>query len=564
MKTPETLTAAERAAALNIDIGAKNPAFPDNQGNDAMNQPVKTDKKNTAINSARSALFRQAKSSESNYDPMDEADGAVTILDIDDIDPYKYNPRTRPNPARANIKASMKVNKITNMISVTRRSPNEKYFPFGGGNTRIEIAKELRDEGDASFQKITVITRKWPGDAAVIALHLSENDDRGDISFWERAQGVDNFKKKIEEQEGKPFSATELNKALKAAGLSYGIRMIQNLVFAVEHLALVGVWLSSTDVNTLIRPQIGAILEIASMTDQRAEVKDVVDEIFLTYSTDMEALEQTNLEKAPGERTESKLDVASLLIHVKTATAKKLGFSVDCMDAVVQSYIENPKLSFDDLKKVHAANRAELSPKKTQAPLSGMLGATPPPAGQKQTGVSTPGESTPGEPGRVITQSYAEKLTACIVDLHAALPVNDFVKVDSALPFGFFVDIPASMEVANDIVLTSDQKHLRAFLWPMLAVFTGQCNANLLVNCTSQSRWSMAISGGIDVFRTKCLEAGILVSKTGNVHVTAESYGHVFSHPTVGVSVASLFKVMLEYQAMTPEFQGIEFKPLFS
>jgi ethanolamine utilization microcompartment shell protein EutS len=49
------------------------------------------------------------------------------------------------------------------------------------------------NEGVEKLRRIHVVTRKWPGEAAVIAAHLSENDNRGDISFWERAQGVMNL-----------------------------------------------------------------------------------------------------------------------------------------------------------------------------------------------------------------------------------------------------------------------------------------------------------------------------------------------------------------------------------
>ncbi|MEF8690748.1 UNVERIFIED_CONTAM: hypothetical protein NO986_25355, partial [Comamonas sp. A-3] len=136
---------------------------------------------------AKAALHRDSERSTTSFDPMDEIDGSIIVLDVFDIDEYSLNPRKKANSQRAEIKASMKVDGITNMFSVTRRNPTEKYFPYGGGNTRVEIAKELVNEGVEKLRRIHVVTRKWPGEAAVIAAHLSENDNRSDISFWERA-----------------------------------------------------------------------------------------------------------------------------------------------------------------------------------------------------------------------------------------------------------------------------------------------------------------------------------------------------------------------------------------
>lgn len=82
-----------------------------------------------------------------------------------------------------------------------------------------------------------------------------------------------NYKREIEKETAKSFSATELNKALKEVGLSYGVRMVQNFIFAVENLALIGNWLQTSDVNINIRPTVSALHEMASKFDKRDEVK---------------------------------------------------------------------------------------------------------------------------------------------------------------------------------------------------------------------------------------------------------------------------------------------------
>jgi hypothetical protein len=80
------------------------------------------------LEAAKAALHRDSERSTTSFDPMDEIDGSIIVLDVFDIDEYSLNPRKKVNSQRAEIKASMKVDGITNMFSVTRRNPTEKYF----------------------------------------------------------------------------------------------------------------------------------------------------------------------------------------------------------------------------------------------------------------------------------------------------------------------------------------------------------------------------------------------------------------------------------------------------
>ena len=75
---------------------------------------------------------------------------------------------------------------------------DDKYTPYGGGNTRLQIAKELFSEGDQRFAQLRVIVKEWPGDAQVITAHLVENELRADITFWEKARGVHQFRVELE------------------------------------------------------------------------------------------------------------------------------------------------------------------------------------------------------------------------------------------------------------------------------------------------------------------------------------------------------------------------------
>lgn len=563
MRTPETLTARQRAASLNLTTSSQSKAGA--SGMTTSDKPIAEKKltpQQVRIEAARSSLNRGSESLGNAIDPMDEVDGSITVLDIFEIDEYSLNPRTKINPNRADIKASMAVDGITNIFSVTRRNPKEKYFPYGGGNTRVELAKELVNEGIEKLRTIQVITRKWPGEAAVIAAHLSENDNRGDISFWERAQGVMNYKRQIEKETDSSYSATELNKALKERGLSYGIKMIQNFLFAVEHLALIGNWLQTYDVNTAIRPTVAALHEIGSKFDKKDEVKNAIEEIFLMHATDLEALEKMNLETDPANRVEVKLDVPSLLVQIQSVSAKHFGIEADHIEAILQSYIHNPKLSADEIRSIESdMKKGQQSVK--QAPLAGMLAGVSGSSSQSK-GKTAPKNTTPSASTNDKLAAFSSRLSQNLLDLNGVVPLSDFVKSNSGLPYGFIADIPESMSLIGGQKISHEHEILRVYLWPFLATLTGQCNATLLTQCDSSTTWVNAIQAGIDTFRKQCTDRDILCGKNGQIYVTSEHYGYLFGNPEVSKCLSALIQTMSEFNLASPEIISHSYRPLFA
>ncbi len=247
MRTPETLTAAQRAARLKL-IGRDSDGEVDAPTTKESSLSSKNDRYR---DQARESLnLGTPRNATANLDPKAEANQSFALLNITDIEPYRYNPRTLPNPQYEQIKASIRADGITNMLTVTRAPGAAKYSPYGGGNTRLKIARELlQDEGDRRFERLHVLIIAWPGEAAVISAHLAENENRGDISFWEKAKGVAAFKREFELASGRALASNELNKELKQLGVNYGIKMIQNFAFAVEYLEPVGPWLKAREVN---------------------------------------------------------------------------------------------------------------------------------------------------------------------------------------------------------------------------------------------------------------------------------------------------------------------------
>lgn len=576
MRTPETLTAVQRHAALqrnsNPESANANSVAPGSTMPGTTENMSETNTKPSAkeqrLSQARQALAGQARNATADIDPLDEADNSVTILSPFDIDPYAKNPRTRPNPKRAELKASMSAEgRITNTVTVTRRAPNDKYTPYGGGNTRIQLAQELLSEGDQRFAQLTVIAVKWPGEASVISAHLSENDNRGDISFWERAQGVASFKTTYEEENGTVLSSAELNIVLKKKGLNYGIRMIQNFAFAVENLSLIGIWLRTEDVNGVIKPNLTALLDLGKKFDKEREVKDAIEEIFLMHGQDLEATEASNIEKDPAERVDVKIDLQSLISDIQSVSSKAFGLQVDNLPAVLQAFQNDPKISADELRKVKAGSLAPKMPDSSgkQSPLGGMLGSVP--GGDMQSGQNqSPGQKSASPKGRNDQERLASlsgRLTAELMALNEVIPISDFIVIDAQMPLGFLVDVPDSMNVCKGNHLSQEQADFRERIWPILAMFSGQCNLDVVNKCTVSSKWVQAINAGEDALRELCTPQGIAV-RSGCVYLHSMQIWEAIGDRSGGSAFMKVLSTIAEFYSIYPEKAMTPFKLLYA
>ena len=85
----------------------------------------------------------------------------------------------------------------------------------GGGNTRLTILQQLFREGDSRFEQVELTFKAWHGDAEAIAGHLGENEQRGEMCFWDRAAGIMDVKAALEAQGGAPLSLRQLEAELK-------------------------------------------------------------------------------------------------------------------------------------------------------------------------------------------------------------------------------------------------------------------------------------------------------------------------------------------------------------
>ena len=192
-------------------------------------------------------------STAANLRPGDEFDGSIVQLNITDIHQYDRNPRTSPNPKYHEIKASIREKRgLKGQLTVTKRPGDGKYILYMGGNTRLQIVRELYNETkDHCFSQINCVFHKWTSEADVLASHLIENEARGDTLFIEKARGLIELARELEKETGRRLSSRDVQVEVGRMGMTVRQPTVILYEFAVDHLLPLGPWLSHNNVNQI-------------------------------------------------------------------------------------------------------------------------------------------------------------------------------------------------------------------------------------------------------------------------------------------------------------------------
>jgi len=192
-------------------------------------------------------------------DPRHECQIALRVTDIR---PYEHNPRRTANAKFAEIKASIRAMGIRNPLTVTRRPGETHFIVESGGNTRLLAVQQLWAEtAESRFEKLSVLFRPWRSESYVLSAHMVENEQRGDMTFWDRACGVIAIKDRLEAEQGHALSLRQLEAELTAMGLATNPTSLSHYVFVTQRLRLLAESipeLSAQDIKT-IQPRMNAL-----------------------------------------------------------------------------------------------------------------------------------------------------------------------------------------------------------------------------------------------------------------------------------------------------------------
>ncbi len=189
----------------------------------------------------RARLVKEALSSglpADNSGQLDIPQESQMTLPVTEILPYDRNPRRVMNAQYTSIKDSIRVSKrLTSPLVVTRRPGQEKFMVGKGGNTRLSILQELFAEtSDPAYQYVVVTYVPWESESATLAAHLVENELRGEMIFWDKANAYAEMKRLLEAETGHSLSARAFEQALRDRGLPLGRAVLGYYLFGVAQL----------------------------------------------------------------------------------------------------------------------------------------------------------------------------------------------------------------------------------------------------------------------------------------------------------------------------------------
>ena len=162
----------------------------------------------------------------------------LACLEIDQIRLYDRNPRTVRNPEYERIKQSIANHGLEQPLIVTQRPGEQGYMVKAGGNTRLQILKELHAaSGDPCYAMVNCIEVGWNDESSVLLGHLRENNLRGDLTFGDKAAAVCAFAEMLsEERDGLQPSIRELQSALNEQGYPVSNGSLSYMRYAADFL----------------------------------------------------------------------------------------------------------------------------------------------------------------------------------------------------------------------------------------------------------------------------------------------------------------------------------------
>ncbi len=164
--------------------------------------------------------------------------GAAELIEVASIRAYERNPRRGNNPEYDRIKESIRAHGMDQPLVITRRPGETEYMVHSGGNTRLQIVRELYEEtGDENFSRILCLVRPWTCESDVLLAHLRENDLRGGLTFIDKARAVASAGELLaEELSIGTVTQERLGDELKKAGYQIHRSLISRMKYAVDTL----------------------------------------------------------------------------------------------------------------------------------------------------------------------------------------------------------------------------------------------------------------------------------------------------------------------------------------
>lgn len=405
---------------------------------------------------------------------------------------------------------------------------------------------------------------------------------------------MDLFRQEFQRENGRVLTVSDLNKELRERGINFGIKTIQNFLFAVEQLRPVGPWLVSREVNEVIRPCIGGLLGLAKALDAVPAVDQAIAKVLNERANELLLLVTQNTELPENERHALNLDVDNLVKRLNLAAAQALTCDPAVIPLMVTALANDSRISAEALRRIkvvqapapapESVSSQEPGPAENQLPLAGMLAGVPgraaptpspaaapqptssPPAGRAPVPSDGAQASAPVVPGPSLDSAPANPLAnvhQLLQELDAEVPIRDAIMSAPYMPFGFLVEFPTDLYSIEGQSLDEDLAGLRAGMLKFLIGVSGQLNTPYMVKHTSAqaSSWMAAVQSGIggfaETYRTRLVGD---MPEGGQPCLALSELTQILNSPGLSYLVPKLLMAMEQVRVNHPERMDA-FKP---
>lgn len=600
-KTPESLTASERAKQLGIahvshgSMDAANSKSIETPMSESSLIGSFIKKITPAEVRARMALDVPSPPAANIVGNQDERYHAR--INLDELVEYEKNIRKEVNPRYAEIKESIRVQGITNQLSVTKHPITGKFIPFAGGNTRIRILKELFEEtGDIKYKNLDVVVMPFTDHLSLLVNHFAENELRGDVSFWEKAKGILMIKSELQTDHDRFVTAVDVQKVAKAKGLDFSLRVLRLYFFATDKLAPIGPWLEFKSTLVSLSPTWGELEAICKLSSvENAEFFAAMQNCLQITANELEAqVQSTGNASAESDEKAVKLDIPELIKDMKGVAANLLKVDTPILEALLtivsmekgmtsERLAALKRTAIDEAKSANAlgAMGKQNSAQAQQRPLLGAVvgvkkadGAVSQPASlQSDAKASNPNNSvadgnTPVsngqqiEAGSGLAASVQNQLRGILEYLH----LHHCIDLFPAAPLGYFMDLPDGGIPIQSGAPGSDGvfRTLQMGMWKMLASISGQFDLRMVQAMPDTSKWKRMVLAGVGPFEKEYEAVLAGHSFDGMPHISSLELSQLCLDPGCLKFIATLMALKLRAYDTDAERFPRDFLPLFS
>ena len=386
---------------------------------------------------------------QSGFKPFNGLSMQVSIYEIDF---FEKNPRHSHDPEMyAQIKESIRASGVQQPVHITKRPNANKYVLAQGGNTRLKIVKELYEEtGDSRFSQMPCIYTEYTNDENILIAHLIENEQRADMSFWDKVSAYAELRDLFQQQSGKELSARALEPVFKEHGISLSYSKLSMYFFAANSLFGLGTFCNSLSLqkSNSLRQQFNDLKQKAKSVD-----------------SDNEALfdmfwEESMFAWSAAQTEDAELDIASIQTFVAKRFASTFQIADNDEDATNATALPlHQQSEIESLVEPAATEKSEIAANSDDhQPLATVKPVRPTPEHQSDSADRLPvapadgpiiQESNESETVPVFAvadrsrSEIQQDLLLAVKRLLKTVNLEKYLLTDPYMPYGFLLELPS-------------------------------------------------------------------------------------------------------------------------